>query len=239
MPSTLYKIWQVGGPVGLGVMQSLHVGVAGVAKSADATNPYAVANELICGYLARAILLPTPPGFLIDHNGCPHHVSLNFNLAGQQLPPANAANIVLNHPELSWGIVLFDTWICNPDRHNQNISYDATSNKIQVFDHSHAFCNQIDIQASLQAKEFELFIGGHCLAPMINSSSGFAKWLHRIVSVPDYYIQEVVESAVAIGLPQSDVSFCQNFLIQRRNGLKSLISSRRTHFPMLPSTVTL
>src|SRR5438128_655766 len=138
MPATSYKIWAMGAAVGQGAMASLHVGVAGVAKAANAGEPYAVASELICGYLARAVLLPIPPGFIIENAGVKHHVSLNFNLAGQALPPANAAAIVANHPSLAWGIVLFDVWVLNGDRHNGNIAYDQPSNRVQIFDHSHA-----------------------------------------------------------------------------------------------------
>jgi hypothetical protein len=92
MPATRYKIWSIGSPVGEGAMQSMHVGVAGLAKCALPAQPYAVVNELICGHLAHALLLPIPPGFIIEHEDKPYHVSLNFNLAGEDLPPVDAAS---------------------------------------------------------------------------------------------------------------------------------------------------
>jgi hypothetical protein len=106
VPGTHYKVWAKGPRTGIGVTDSLHIGIAGVAKAASPGLPFSVANELICGHLARAILLPVPPGFIIEDGGIPHHVSLNFNLAGHNLPPADAAAVVANHSRLATGILV-------------------------------------------------------------------------------------------------------------------------------------
>jgi hypothetical protein len=235
MPATAYKIWTIGAPVGIGAMQSLHVGVAGVAKAAAPAIPYAVSNELICGYLARAILLPVPPGFLINKGGVPYHVSLNFNLAGQELPPADAAAVVAAHPRLSWGIILFDSWVVNFDRHNGNIAFDQGSNKVQVFDHSHAFCHT-DLQGHLNANVAGLGIGGHCLATEVTTADGFNEWLHRIMSVPEFYIREVVVSSVSAGLPPTEVQFCTDYLLNRRAQLRNIFLANRAAFPKLAAS---
>jgi hypothetical protein len=102
-----------GAPVDSGATQSFHVGVAGVAKGNAAGLPFVVTNELLCGHLARVLLPPVPPGFIIDHNGTPHYVSLNFNLAGEDLPPADPGAIANARPDLACGIVLFDIWMVN------------------------------------------------------------------------------------------------------------------------------
>lgn len=234
MPATAYKIWTFGPPVGIGAMQSLHVGVAGVAKAADPGVPYAVSNELICGYLARAILLPVPPGFLITKAGVPYHVSLNFNLAGQDLPPADGAALVAAHPELAWGIILFDAWVVNFDRHNGNIAFDQASNKVQVYDHSHAFCHS-NLQSHLNYQSTSLGIGGHCLAAEVTATAGFNAWYDRILSIPTFYIEEVVASAVSAGLPQNEVQFCTAYLLARRQQLRNIFHANRAAFPKLPA----
>ena len=89
-------------------MAANHVGVAGLAKGANQDQPFAVANELVCGNLAQAIRLPIPPGFIVDWEGQPYYVSLNFNLAGEDLPPADIVNLVARKADLACGIVLFD-----------------------------------------------------------------------------------------------------------------------------------
>ena len=115
------------------------VGIAGVAKRANAEHPRVLANELICNRLAHALLLPCPPGATLDRDGVPYFFSLDFNLAGESLPPADPSEIVEKYPRLSWGITLFDALVMNHDRHDKNIAYDADTSRLQIFDHSHAF----------------------------------------------------------------------------------------------------
>lgn len=226
MPATRYKIWAIGSPVGQGATQSMNVGVAGIAKKALPQLPYTVANELICVKLARAVLLPIPPGFIIEEGGEPYYVSLNFNLAGQDLPPANVSDLVQNHPNLACGIILFDAWVVNGDRHRNNIAYDTSTNKVQIYDHSHAFCYGNSPEQHLETNRENLGIGGHCLASAIQSLDGFAEWAERIKLVPDYYIREVISSTVELGLPEDQVNFCSDYLIERKSKLMGLI---RTH----------
>lgn len=101
-----YKIWARGVPVGQGATQSVHVGVAAIAKRNLSHQPYIVPNELICAQLAAACRLPVPPGFIVQHEGESAFVSMNLNLAGENLPPANVSAFVTAQPWLAWGIVL-------------------------------------------------------------------------------------------------------------------------------------
>jgi hypothetical protein len=80
----------------------------GVAKRATADHPFTVANEYVCGQLGRLLGLPIPPGFTVVAGGTVYHVSMDFNLAGQALPPADAAALVAHDPDLASGIVVFD-----------------------------------------------------------------------------------------------------------------------------------
>ena len=231
MPATRYKIWQVGLPVGAGATGAMHVGVAGIAKPNSAALPLVVANEYVCHALARAILLPIPPGFIIDLNSEPHYVSLDFNLAGMALPPADAALIATSHPELAAGIVLFDVWVANGDRHTQNIHFDQTSDRVEIFDHSHvSFSNEA---ASLAMMANQLAIGGHCLASELRSVAGMAFWNERINQVPEFYIRAAVEAAIDIGLPADRVGSSLDFLLQRRPRLLDLMKDNRGAFPRI------
>jgi hypothetical protein len=233
MLETRYRIWAIGPRVGNTATAPIHVGVAGVAKSSTAQLPYVVANELICASLAKVILLPTPPGFLIDHAGVPHFVSLNFNLAGHDLPPINPQALVQALPSFAAGVVVFDTWIANMDRHPGNLAFDAAQNKAQVFDHSHAFYAQG--RPALENLTNALGIGGHCLAPHVSDVAHIKFWCERLQRVPDYYIDEVVTSAATVGLPTADVSFCQQFLRDRRVHLYQLLEQHRNSLPSVPA----
>lgn len=229
MLATKYKIWSVGNPVGIGATGALHVGIAGIAKPNSPALPLVVPNELVCGLLARAILLPTPPGFIIEHNSERYYVSLNFNLAGQDLPPADASKIVASHQQLAAGIVLFDIWIANNDRHNGNIAYDQTSDRVEIFDHSHVHFS--DDSTALAAKATDLAIGSHCLASELLSLDGMVFWNDRIQAIPEFYIRATLDAAVEVGLPLDRVDPCLVFLLDRRTNLLDLVKTNRGSFP--------
>jgi hypothetical protein len=214
----------------MGATAPLHVGVAGIAKT-NAPHPTVVANELVCNRLASALLLPTPPGFLIHHNDSPYYVSLNFNLAGHSLPPADPAAVAAVKPDLSWGIVLFDIWVLNDDRHPQNMSHDTTTNAVHIFDHSHALFakNRDHLNNSANALGF----GGECLAPRIGTLAGLDHWCARFAALPEFFIRTVVEDIAEpqFGVTSEDATFYANWLIDRRGRLKDLVLAHRTSFP--------
>lgn len=236
MPVTNYKVWAWGTPVGIGVTGAHHVGVAGVAKKATPQDPHLIANEVICNALARQLLLPCPPGATLDKGGEPYFFSLNFNLAGMALPPADPATIAASFPRLSWGIILFDCLVMNMDRHDRNIAHDTATNQIQIFDHGHAFLHagNLDISNTLSSSDGQLCIGGHCLATEIGELDGKDVWAGRIQKIPDFFIEGIVESATSVGLPPGKKPDCIDFLKKRRSEIGNLIDANIHAFPKLP-----
>ncbi len=234
MPVTNYKIWGIGSPVGIGVTKSFHVGVAGIAKSNLPGPPTTVANELVCNRLANVLLLPAQPGFTIEHNGQLHFVSLNFNLAGHGLPPANCTALVAALPLVSAGILLFDMWVANWDRHRGNLNFDTTSGRAQIFDHSHALLG--DGVAALPGKVNDCGIGPigrHCVANELVSTQHLSEWAKRIESIPEYYIRTVLADVAVpeFGVTAADADACAQFLIDRRPKLIGLMLANKGHFP--------
>ena len=235
MPATSYKIWQWGNRVPDGVMGSYHVGIAGVAKRADEQSPFAVANEVLCGHLGRGIWLPIPPGFVVEKDGIAHHVSLNFNLAGEQLPPANPTVIVRECPDLVWGIVLFDIWVVNTDRHRRNLAYDRTTKRVHLFDHSHAFLREPEGLPYLEKHKDALGIGDHCLAPVLTSLDKMQEWNERIQAIPEFWIEEALKEAAQVGLSREWIADCRVFLLERREKLVTLVQTHQHLFPKIPA----
>lgn len=231
MPAPCYKVFQWGSPIGDGVTGALYVFVAGVAKQSSTPHPYIVANELLCNRLARAILLPVPPGFLLERDGEPCYASLDFNLSGEQLPPANVPRLVNEKPRVAAGIVAFDIWIVNGDRHRRNIAYDTVQSKVHVYDHSHAFFQYPDGRQRLRQNEDRLGLNGHCVAAELNTLAYVEEWINRIRAIPQYYVEEAVKDATDAGLPEGEVDFCVEFLLDRRDRLAGLVDSNRSDFP--------
>jgi hypothetical protein len=89
---------------------------------------------------------------------------------------------------------------------------------VQIFDHSHAFLRpQGDISGTLTSNDGQLCIGGHCLAQEINTLDGLDIWTKRIEMIPDYFIDELVDSIVTVGLPSSHKKVCAEFMKKRRS----------------------
>lgn len=227
-----YKIWATGEAVGQGATGSVHVGVAAIAKRNLPAQPYIVPNELICAQLAAACRLPIPPGFIVQHEGRSAFVSMNFNLAGENLPPVDSAALVAAHPSTAWGIVLFDIWMCNADRHSQNLSHNLATNAVQIFDHSHALLGQQGI-GHLQANSNAIAIGGNCLAGHLTATAIAEGWLSRIAAVPEYVVLEVCREAALLGAEVFDGDAVAQLLLDRRSRLKELIIASRENFPQV------
>jgi hypothetical protein len=235
MSASKYKIWAIGAPVQDGVSGSIHVGLATVAKKANAAEPNIVINELLCNLLARGLFLPCPPGALMENASEDYFCSLNFNLAGQSLPPSPIPLVVTNCGVLCWGVLLFDVLVMNPDRHNRNLSYDRTYNRIQIFDHSRAFLPlKATIESAMIDNTGKLGFSGHCLKNEISNMDGFDFWVARIKSLPDYFIEETVREICEIGYPSDKRSITIDFIKSRRNSIDSIIKNNIAEFPKLP-----
>lgn len=238
MSKERYKLFAKGPPVGTGVTDSVHVGMAAIAKKASASFPFVVANELICNRLARVILLPCPPGALMDEGGDTYFVSLNFNMSGHSLPPASPAKLLAASPSLAWGIILFDIWVLNGDRHRGNLSFDTVTGRAQIFDHSHAFAAAGgDAAARFAAERESLGMGQHCLCD-IDTHYGKADWVSRIQAVPDYFIEGIISDACSVGLPPALKGVAEDILKHRRDNLEAILTKGAGFFSKLPASVS-
>lgn len=227
-----YKLWAVGERIHLGSAPMRHVGVAGVAKTSSSEIPYLVANELICAKLAQALMLPVPPGFLVSHNDEKWFVSLNFNLAGEDLPPILSSKVAREHPELTTGIIVFDIWIANRDRHRGNVAFDSETGRLQIFDHGSAlFVGGNDGRENIEHTP-GLGIPNHCLLQHLQEDTYVAKWVRRIQQLPEWLITETLQEVGrdAHLIEDSMATAGSEFLLNRRANLMTLIHDHRAKF---------
>lgn len=244
MAITHYKIWAWGEDVEAGgVFPTKHIGVHGIAKPAIPGHPLAIANELICAELGHALRLPIPPSFVVqrEERGAepvPHFVSLKFLFAGENLPPADCDAIVAKHPDLAAGIVVFDNWICNNDRHDENLAYDEDSDRVHLFDHSHALMTGMAGRARLEGLRDGLRMNGCCLPRLLKDISHFDKWTGRILQLPAYYVRDTIGAAADTGLSADEVGFLADFLLDRRERLPALLKAARSEFVSAPATLS-
>lgn len=247
MPGSIYRIASVGSQLGIGVAGSRYVRLSAVAKENSAAAPYCIPNELICGELGRFLRLPVPPvGIVSQASGGPLFASLDFNLAGNSLPPVNVASCVKALPLLSTGLLLFDIWVANCDRHAANFSVDSLANPLQmnIFDHSHALFGYAAGQGETRLNALRDRLGiswtsnhpvdsgqhRHCLLDAVNDDNYFAFWLNRIEVTPDFYIEEICKDASPYGLTAQEVTGAIDFLKARRDNMKEIISRNQPEF---------
>lgn len=198
--------------------------------------PYYVAAEYICSELARQLRLPVPPSFVAELPGEPAPVfcSLAFNLSGTPAPSVNPLAAVTAEPDLCSGVLVFDAWIVNTDRHPGNVSFQATRapHRLNIFDHSHAVFFYSDWLAAFQN---DLAITGgrgnrHCFLDVLPTGSHIPKWVERVARIPEYVITEIFHDAIELGLPEQLAADGARFMIDRRDRLGAIIESHRHEF---------
>ena len=206
--------------------------------------PYTVAVEYICAELARMIRIPVPPSFVAELPGeetTPAFTSLGFNLSGGTTPPADPVAAVAADADMATGIVVFDAWIYNSDRHPKNLSFQVVRapHRFNVFDHGHALLFYPD---ALQTGVTRLGICGpaghdrgnrHCLLDALDTGEFFGKWLDRVQRVPPDLIGEIVADSEELGLPAQLVGPTTDFLVLRQRTLPLLFKEHRDQFPLV------
>src|SRR5690348_11554661 len=117
--------------------------MSGVAKVAAPSQLYVVPNEFICGRLGLIMGLPVPPGVVVRaDSGDLAYVALRFGQKGEKLPPVIPEHVVEDNPSVAAGVVAFDCWVGNRDRHTQNLAYSRAVRNMHIFDHSHALLGE-------------------------------------------------------------------------------------------------
>jgi hypothetical protein len=246
MPQRIFRLNALGKQVGVGVAGTYHATLNAFAKN-NAAVPYCIPNELICAELARFIRLPVPPTALVaDGANPPWFACLSFDLNGNTLPPVDPVRCYKELPHLSTGLLLFDIWVANCDRHVSNFQMDTSTKPplMNIFDHSHAICGYVAGQgeARLTALMDRLGISvdpndptksgthRHCLVDVVSSDDHFGDWMGRIKQTPDFYIESVVREAEDYGLSKQESDVCIRFLKHRRDNLEVLIKTHQNEF---------
>jgi hypothetical protein len=230
-----YSVWRWhdrSATFGNGGNQQWDIQIRALAK-ASPTNPFEVANEILALRLGTILGLPIPLGVTYideDDGGKLHYLSLHVAIAGEDLPIATDADIeaIQADNRLACGIIVFDAWILNADRIKKNISYDEELRQTYIYDHGRAlFAGQ---RAEMEKNKDGLGIRAeekHCLSG-IKSLLWFNEWHHRIMDLPVTYIRDSVELASHFGLPESDVDYVTEYLLNRRSRLRELFRAHRS-----------
>jgi hypothetical protein len=245
--SKVYRLIKVGSkPRGSGATQPRTVDLQGVGKwGVLSDTKYIVANEYICAKMGEFIGLPIPPFAIVQGQGShpdPWFVSLDFNLTGKPLPDIDPVECVAHFPSLSVGVVMFDVWIANSDRHIGNINMDhpmSRAPRINVFDHSHAL---FGLAGPDRLKKLRDALGitesantganRHCLIDELQGEQFFDEWFNRIRLTPDFFIDDCCASVAELGiLTPHEKELAADFLKHRRDSIQDIAMSDVKEFP--------
>ena len=193
---------------------------------------------MICGEIGRFLRLPVPPcGVVYASDIDPSYwfASLDFNLVGEALPPVDPADCVKRLTDMATGIIVFDLLVGNPDRHVENISMDALGKppSLNLFDHGVALFGSVEGEAErvLLDRRDKFVIGRHCLIRHLPGSGHFMKWTERVALLPDYFIDDICNETVSLGVQKAEARAAADFLKHRRGTIRHLIRSNQASFP--------
>jgi hypothetical protein len=216
--------------------------MSGIGKLNTPMAPYAVANEYICGRLAMMLGLPMPPGLVATMNdGELAYVSLQFGEHEEMLPPVIPSELVHDYPRVASGIVAFDCWVANEDRHEQNVWYSRECPPPMAFDHSHALLGHIKGGAVQRLQDLydEPCVAG-CLAEHISSSDHFSEWAELIGWIPENLVLQLCEDMADMSaISKEEAGAAGQFLLYRQSQILKLLKSDTASFPQVSSWVML
>lgn len=232
MEAGFYEIAAVGQPVGSGVTGSRYCTLHGVVKTNTDKAAYQVPNEYICGALALAIGLPSPPGTVARlQDGSLAFVCLRFGPKGDKPPPVDPVKVAQSRPKLSAGVVIFDCWVLNGDRHAGNLAHEPDAG-LSMFDHGHALLGTEAGKAvdSLAARKDQPQWNG-CLLPHLTSAADLLAWAHRLRVLTNEQVEDVVYSTKRLGLISSEEAKAVTETLHfRRQRMDSFLHDRHDQF---------
>lgn len=243
-----YRVMHFGASIGIGVSGAIHLGIAAVGKPNSPANPYVLSNEVVAATIGQYLRLPIPPFCVITGpTGENHFASLSFNLVGGALPPIIPAQFYTEFEALVGALIAFDVYIANCDRHNGNLSADYGAHRFNVFDHSHCLLSGSPPLGSqrLARAETSLVVDGsigggrHCLINELRSDRLFETALSRIESIPDWFIEEVVNDTVGYGITPAEANDLIGFLKNRRQQVRPIIAANKGVFAGVTNWVLL
>jgi len=197
--------------------------LGGVAKTNAFDRPYLAVNEYVSAELGRRLGLPAVPGVIVANPELAGFVSLRFGPKGERPPPAIPNLLAAQQPELAAGIVMFDCWIGNEDRHTENFAYSVTTKRAHIFDHDRALLGTTGT-ARLRDRADDHCLSRHPLAMALTDGSKLMSWAAQIQETHPGAVKLAIDELVAEEmLNAKDALALADFLLHRRQQILELL----------------
>lgn len=202
MASGLSYVLEWGDWIGEGYTLPDQCTVGAVAKRSSKELPYVVANELICARLGMMAGVPVVPGVLLeaDTDGEPAYLSLRFGAHNERPPPVIPTEAVRLLPKKSAMVAAFDMWICNRDRHDENVAMKKRGGHAELlaFDHDRALLGTVGTQRLLDLANEPVAEG--CLVDSLTSGLDLVEAAKRMSECDSWRVHLAITPAVVAGL---------------------------------------
>lgn len=209
------------------------VQLSGWARQNTADRPYGVANDYIASTLGLMLGLPIAPVTLIGlGDGAVASVSLGFGERGVRPPPVDLSAVGEGFPEEVAGVVVFDHWVCNQDRHDENLASTPSAGLV-AFDHDAALIGHkppVSAMENLQSGHGAI-VKGHPLAPQVKDPKLLDGWVAEVRRLSRRAIGRVAQQAFGARLltaPERDAVV--SMLTYRARHIDAMMESRSEEF---------
>jgi hypothetical protein len=220
-----------------GASGAIEVQMAGIAKD-DSIEHYTVVNEYVCSRVAAAVCLPVPPGTIAKKaDGTNMFVSLRFTAGPTSLPPAHPAELAADHPDLAAGIVAFDCWVGNWDRHAGNLAYVPGVSGVSLFDHGRTLLRMPNGEGVAQIdawRDKPHVYDSSALLKHVDDYKLLSRWSVRIAQVPSEIIGDACGTAVSAGACTiAEGQAVERFLEHRKTRIMGYLSAEKGKLPLV------
>ena len=215
-----------------------------VGKTNQPDHPFLVANEYISYELLKLLNLPVPKGFLYTRNGDTFFLSEYRKNAKKLLAysPDTIIPLIRNWEDLI-GIVCFDVWVMNYDRHQNNVLI-CEDSKVDTFfaiDHDRALFNMCPDESRLMFRHnlpANAFVNRNllpALTPLIDSFTKLIPFIERIQNITADQMKAVIHDQAGKLLEQKYQDKLLTVLTERKDKLQDYLTqiSRSGLFPKM------
>jgi len=134
--------------------------------------------------------------------------------------------------------MLFDAWIANEDRHDENIWYNYYDDQFFLIDHGNSlFCSLGESNLTNNVSRLAVKTSVPSLSQHIESFADFAYWYEGIKAIPSEAIRRILRNAAEVGVGLALADKATEWLIKRRLLLPSLFQSSLSTFPKVKKTL--
>lgn len=159
--------------------------------------------------------------------------SLRLTYANEEPAPVLPASCVEHFPDISSGLIVFDTLIHNEDRHEHNLALgdEKSGAGIKIFDHDAALLGQrSDNGIAHLRRKTENSLERHFLISEIVTDRHLPHWFDRVAKLPDFYIDQACQHVVGHGINEKEAGAVSRFLKHRRDHIKSLTLDPKSRY---------